>query len=111
MEEYYARDYYRLASQKTDSRVFSHLARAEQHHIEGVESAIHFLGGTPTKDRIQIQEGPKGLLAAEERCRRIENKVIKAYNDLIRTCPDPRLLPLLKRIQQANHRHLAVVGG
>ncbi len=111
IEEYYARDYYRLAFQKTKSRIFANLARAEQHHIDGVESAIQFLGGTPTKNRIQIRSGPEGLLAAEKRCRNIERKVIQAYNQLIRTSPDPSLLPLLKRIQEANHRHLMVLGG
>ena len=111
IEEYYARDTYRLAHKTTGSQVFANLARAEQHHIEGVKTAIQFLGGTPTSDRIKIAAGPKGLLAAEQRCRSIEKKVIQAYDKLIRTSPDPRLLPLLKRIQQANYRHLRVVGG
>ena len=111
VEEYYARDTYRLAYKTTGSHVFSNLARAEQHHIEGVETAIQFLGGTPTSDRVRIAAGPKGLLAAKRRCRSIERNVIQAYDKLIRTSPDPRLLPLLKRIQQANYRHLRAVGG
>ncbi len=111
VEEYYARDTYRLAYKTTGSQVFSNLARAEQHHIEGVETAIQFLGGTPTSNRVKIAAGPKGLLAAKQRCRSIERNVIQAYDKLIRTSPDPRLLPLLKRIQQANHRHLRAVGG
>ena len=110
-KELYARDYYKKAVAGTGIRRFQNLARAEQNHANGIAAAIVYLGGKPVLKHNSKIKVPANWTAADAECQAIEKTVIVLYKGLIKDCPDPELLPLFKKIQASNHRHLRAVGG
>ena len=110
--ELYARDYYTAASQALNGVPrFANIARAEQKHANAVANMILYLGGIPVLAHNYPVIVPTSVAEADATCEQIELLVITVYDRLIRTCPDPALLPMLNSIQAANYVHLDAVDG
>ena len=110
-EELFARDFYAAAARATGMQRHRNLARAEEHHAQAIATAIESLGGQAVREHGRELPDGSDPAQADRVSREIEQRVIEVYTGLIEDCPDPDLLPILRNIQAANHRHLQAVGG
>lgn len=110
-DELYAQEFYSVAASDTRGHRYANLAAAEGRHAAAISSAIRTLGGQPIVAHGRRIGAVESQAAADGTCREIELKVIELYKGLIKDCPDPRLVPVLERLQEANYRHLSAVSG
>ncbi|MFH0946078.1 MAG: ferritin-like domain-containing protein [Planctomycetota bacterium] len=110
-KELAARDAYSAAAKQTGFRRYDNLSRAEQNHVDSVSNLIRYLGGEPDARQPGLDQTDTQQDLSDLQFQEIERDFIRAYEGLIRDCPDPEILLVLERIQQANDRHLTVVGG
>ena len=116
LAEIEAQNHYLAAQAQVGGRIYANLARAEGNHARAIASILRSQGlsqDLPQPNKAQVPAAGTKLDATRAQAHgiEIEKQVIQFYADLIKDCPDPTILPILKNIQAANQRHLRALGG